>query len=269
MTEDHRQQPRQDRRLGEEWADWDGHLRPAHLQVSARLYAGLNILLTLMLAAAGVLVIWLIGPRLEQLLNRQVILVLTYGWLGLIMGWLFLLLLALSKVSWALRLLQRLGGIRWSLNMGLSLGRKLGFSKDEIGHAYVQLHNRLEVLPSLIKDPVKLLVLAPRCLQKESQMGLKALKDKYGFSQVIVVGGTEARRAIKTVRPRGIIAIACERDLLSGIKDLRGKIPVIAFPNQMPEGPCKNTVIPLDSIEKTVTILLGKPWPHLLTDEVS
>lgn len=258
MTEHNSRPSGQDRRLGEEWADWDGRLRAPRLQVPAGLYAGISLFLSLVLAGAGLLALWLVGPRLEQLAGSAVLPILWYTWLGITAGWLLLFLLALSRVAWARRLLQRMGGLRWSLDLGMGLGRQLGFSKDEVSHAYVQLHNRLECLPRRIKEPAKLLVLAPRCLQRESQLGLKGLKDKYKFSQVIVAGGTEARRAIKDLRPHGIIAIACERDLLSGIKDLKGKIPVIAFPNQMPEGPCKNTVIPLDSIEKTVTILLGQ-----------
>ena len=55
-----------------------------------------------------------------------------------------------------------------------------------------------------------------------------------------------------------IIAIACERDLLSGFKDVNTHIPVIGFPNRRPEGPCKNTCVDLDRIEDAVKRCLGR-----------
>ncbi|MGI6559076.1 MAG: DUF116 domain-containing protein [Limnochordia bacterium] len=34
-------------------------------------------------------------------------------------------------------------------------------------------------------------------------------------------GGTRARQLVKELKPKGVVAIACERDLASGIQDTR------------------------------------------------
>jgi len=69
-------------------------------------------------------------------------------------------------------------------------------------------------------------------------------------------GGEEARAAIKQYRPTIILAIACERDLISGIKDVAEKIPVFAIPNKRPEGPCKNTDFSLSELDEAVRVLM-------------
>ena len=57
--------------------------------------------------------------------------------------------------------------------------------------------------------------------------------------------------------PRAIIAIACERDLLSGFLEVNPRIPVIGLSNSRPEGPCQNTEIDLGQIEQTIRHLLN------------
>ncbi len=49
--------------------------------------------------------------------------------------------------------------------------------------------------------------------------GLVELSEKYGVGLAVATGGTLARRIIVERRPRLIIAVACERDLSSGIQD--------------------------------------------------
>lgn len=249
---------RVDRRLGEEWVDWDGRLQQDQPQAPLWLYVAITLLVVVIVGFSSWLIVWLMWPRLEQLQLAPLIkwtMVAGAGFLGL---WFILVLLTAFGVAWLRQPLRYIGGINWSIGLGLMIGKALGISRDKVGHAYVLLHNQLEALPKKIEQSEKLLLLAPRCLSREALEQLKKMQAEYHFSQVIAVGGSEARKAIATVKPRGIIAIACERDLLAGLKDLNGRIPVIAFPNERPEGPCKNTLIPLDSIEKTVKIILGK-----------
>jgi hypothetical protein len=54
------------------------------------------------------------------------------------------------------------------------------------------------------------------------------------------------------MRPQAIIAVACERDLVSGLQDVAPKIPVFAIPNKRPEGPCKNTFINIEELEASI-----------------
>jgi len=252
------QTPKVDRRLGDEWVDWDGRIQQDQIAVSFWLYVLITFFIAVFFAMSMLLVSWLIWPRLETLNVQHWFKGLLIVTGGILVTWFSLVFLNALGFTWLRWPLKRLGGIQWNMATGLWIGKLFGFSKDKIGHAYVLLHNQIEVLPRKIEDASKLLLLAPRCLSRESLEGLKNLKQRYGFSQVIAIGGSEARKGIAEVKPEGIIAIACERDLVAGIKDLHGRIPVIAFTNERPEGPCKNTTISLDSVEKTVKMFLGK-----------
>jgi hypothetical protein len=65
-------------------------------------------------------------------------------------------------------------------------------------------------------------------------------------------GGEEARKAIRKEKPDFIIALACERDLASGIRDVALRVPVIGIPNKRPEGPCKNTLVDLKEFKEAL-----------------
>ena len=58
-------------------------------------------------------------------------------------------------------------------------------------------------------------------------------------------------------KPKAIIAIACERDLVAGIKDVPYKILVHGIPNLRPNGPCKDTIINTIEFEKSIRMFLG------------
>ncbi|MEI6079060.1 MAG: DUF116 domain-containing protein [bacterium] len=75
-----------------------------------------------------------------------------------------------------------------------------------------------------------------------------SLRDKYGIGIVVVSGGTAAREIIKQKRPKFIIAVACENDLISGLRDVKG-IPVIAVLNKRTSGPCRDTTVDISVIE--------------------
>ena len=47
------------------------------------------------------------------------------------------------------------------------------------------------------------------------------------------------------------MAIACERDLTSGIQEV-AEIPVIGIINERPEGPCCNTRVDLNKVEEAI-----------------
>ena len=72
----------------------------------------------------------------------------------------------------------------------------------------------------------------------------------------VVAGGEAAREIIKQHRPKAVIAVACERDLVAGIKDVRN-LMVLGVPNKRPEGPCKNTCIDLKRFENSIRLFLG------------
>ena len=68
-------------------------------------------------------------------------------------------------------------------------------------------------------------------------------------------GGTLARQFVKTIMPKAIIAVACERDLTSGIQDVF-PLPVIGVLNERPFGPCFNTRVDISKVEDTIKYFL-------------
>lgn len=65
-----------------------------------------------------------------------------------------------------------------------------------------------------------------------------------------------ARRIVVQTRPRCIVAVACERDLTSGIQDSY-PLPVFGVLNQRPCGPCLDTLVPLGALEEAIRLFLG------------
>ncbi|MBC7075448.1 MAG: DUF116 domain-containing protein, partial [Syntrophomonadaceae bacterium] len=54
--------------------------------------------------------------------------------------------------------------------------------------------------------------------------------------------------------PRGVVAVACERDLSAGIHDM-GVLPVIGVLNCRPNGPCINTDVDVEAVEEALKTL--------------
>ncbi len=73
----------------------------------------------------------------------------------------------------------------------------------------------------------------------------------------MATGGNLARRIVSHADPDAIVAVACERDLSSGIADTY-PIPVLGICNERPFGPCVNTRVDLDKVEEAIQVLSGK-----------
>ncbi|OGL44554.1 MAG: hypothetical protein A2161_05905 [Candidatus Schekmanbacteria bacterium RBG_13_48_7] len=153
----------------------------------------------------------------------------------------------------------------------LYLGKVLGISKDRISNSFLKFNNSLvktrDICAELL-DPGQVLVLLPRCLQDFEctqqvtsdvknckQCGKCMIKDvvdltdKFGCHTLIVTGGSAARKIIRKIDPVAIIAVACERELLSGIQDV-SHLRVLSVVNKRPEGPCKNTKFSVEELER-------------------
>ena len=77
------------------------------------------------------------------------------------------------------------------------------------------------------------------------------MSEHYGIHLAIATGGTIARRIVVQRRPKLILAVACERDLASGIQDTY-PLPVFGILNFRPNGPCLDTNLPLDVLEEAI-----------------
>jgi len=254
---------RRDRRLGDEWADWNGTSDPSELDIDEKLRTFLALAggALLIILAALELGWYLAKPRIEQLSPFLSHLI---GWSALVVA-VFLLLLVSFETTLVIVFKRSLfpyplaGRLLLSLlSKSMWLGQKFGISRDRVGNSFIKAHNlMLKTHAGALRGDV-LLVLLPRCLEKETKR--QVIKRVNGRAVQIVTagGGEEARRAIRQYNPSLILAVACERDLISGIKDLAERIPVLAIPNKRPEGPCKNTHLQLDELDDVLNFIIRR-----------
>ena len=95
---------------------------------------------------------------------------------------------------------------------------------------------------------------------------LLALSRRYNVPVSVATGGTLARRIVVEKKPEVIIAVACERDLTSGIQDSY-PIPVFGILNKRPFGPCFDTDVDLPLVENAlVTFLDCEPGERAFLD---
>lgn len=264
MSDDSSKKPEKtvDRKLGDEWADWNGEATEMSADTAGRVFAGLAIAAVIVIVGMAALFGWLIYPRLNEIgpMAGLVFNSLFFGLAAILLLWLLLFIWGsatrrpfLSGLVIVPKLVNLL------LELTIRLGRMAGISRDRLANSFLKLHNLfLDTGPQLV-GPEKMLMLIPRCLSRDSNIALRKMCDLYGFILAVAEGGSEARKKIAEIRPRLIIAIACERDLLTGFIDVNPHIPVIGFPNVRPCGPCKNTEVDLGRIEATVKRHLVQP----------
>ena len=250
-----------DRRLGHEWDEWDGRPLPGGGDFSAPpglffRYAALTIVLLLGLLCA---VLYLLAPRLA-LLAPQLPIVL--GWGIAVAGcaagaWFILLLFSYygGRVLLPERLLER-GPYLQVMNAVSRVARVFG-RRDWVEHAAIDVYNTLAERRGRRVKRGELLVLIPRCLSKETLDGVLAIAGRYEVPVFVATRGQLARRVIRERRPRAVVAVACERDMMTGLRDVAGKLPVLGLTMQLPNGPCRDAVIDLDVMDRWVRSLAG------------
>ncbi len=160
--------------------------------------------------------------------------------------------------------------------IALALGKSFGISAQGIQGSFVEVNNQLVLSYAFSVPGQKILVLAPHCLQR-SECPAKIFPDatkcnKCGKCDIcdlldlchslnvplaVVTGGTLARKVIMETRPQAIVAIACERDLSSGIMDA-APLPALGVKNIRPEGPCKNTRVDVKKVEEAICFFLDR-----------
>ena len=91
--------------------------------------------------------------------------------------------------------------------------------------------------------------------------GLVEIGRKYKIDISVATGGTLARKVIVEKRPKLVLAVACERDLTSGIKDCY-PLPVIGILNDRPFGPCFNTTVDTAKIDEALSRVILREEPE-------
>jgi len=207
------------------------------------------IILTTIIMIFILIILWS-GFVVYKIINNGKISIVNYKILGKIIGLLYPLLITTAKL----------------------------FKKDidSIRRIYADINNFLVKSKAIRIKNRDLLILLPHCLQ-DSDCKIKITSDinnckmcgkcniksiielanKYDVKVIVATGGTLAREWIKRLKPRGIIAVACERDLSSGINDVK-VIPVLGVVNERPNGPCFNTKVNLENLEDAIKFFIGE-----------
>ena len=257
MTGDpaHRQTSADDRKLGDEWVDWDGRPGDVSADTDGRVFVGLAMATMAFILGLTALFGWLVHPRISQIghIFWTIVSISYFAGAALLILWLVLFIwVALAKRPFLSTLILVPKLVNLLLGFTLRVGRMLGVPRDRLFNSFLKLHNLILDRDPRKVQPEKMLVLLPRCLTKEMNAALRRMRDRYGFMMTAAGGGGEARRKIWELRPGLVIAVACERDLLTGFIEVNPHIPVIGFPNIRPCGPCKNTEVDLTQIENTI-----------------
>lgn len=245
-------------------------IRGYNLETKKRIYVGLLAisLLSIMLLVFG---IWyLIANRhiiVSQVLLITIVVVVTIILLTLGMGIIAIILMIIR--SRTIPSLENITQLANELLFPLTIwvGKIIGIEKEKILKSFVSVNNYLVKSKEIFIPGKELMILIPHCLQNSEcphkitvdinnckECGkckicdLKKMAEKYNVTLKVATGGTLARKYIQENHPRAVIAIACERDLSSGIQDATG-IPVLGVLNCRPNGPCFNTDVNLEQVE--------------------
>ena len=238
--------------------------------IKKRIYLGL--LLVSMLMTVGLMgAIWFLLQNRELLVGR-VLLTIIVGMVGVIfilagIGVLAIIIMIIKSQS--IPSLESFTRIANELLFPITLltGRLAGISKEKILQSYIAVNNYLVKSRKLLLEGPQVMILLPHCLQdskcphkitmdisnckrchKCSIADLIELGEKYHAVVKVATGGTLARKFMEETRPRGVVAVACERDLSLGIQDA-AQVPVIGVLNCRPHGPCVNTNVVVSDVE--------------------
>ena len=145
--------------------------------------------------------------------------------------------------------------------------------KEAFQRSVILLNNRL-VRAEGTKTK-KILLLLPHCIQTTEctirlthniynceRCGRCEIRDLIELAEenrlelFVATGGTLARKIVRDVRPEAIVAVACERDLSSGLVDTY-PFPILGIPNERPYGPCVNTRVDLEKVKEAIRFFGG------------
>jgi hypothetical protein len=246
-----------DRRLGHEWDEWDG--KPLVNGGDFRTNAGKYFLFTaiglagiVLASAAG---IYLLTPRLAQLASWLPRVLYFSNVLLAVGGALWLALIGISYATDRALLPSRFaeGGLLLkTLRLSSRVGQFFGVQRDWTDNAAVAVYNRLAWAREWRVRANELLILIPRCLSRAALDGVMDIAKRYDVATFVATRGAYARQAIRERRPKAVVAVACERDMVSGLHDVAGKLPVLGLTMQLPNGPCKDASLDLAKMEEFV-----------------
>ncbi|MBL0387364.1 DUF116 domain-containing protein [Tumebacillus sp. ITR2] len=251
------------RKLGDTWDGWAGEVEENNGDLETSPWYFLSFATTVLLALTAIVwtALFLVEPRLAELpvwLSRSV----SMSVWGVLSAVNLMFALVVLTVATGKNFVPFMKGRHIALSSiipwSVKAGKLFGLSKDRIANSVLQVGNRLTVANQGVIERDELLILLPRCLDKQTRDDIKLMTSKYDIDFHICAGGQMARQLLVEKKPKGVIAVACERDLMAGVQDVKAAVPVIAIANKRPEGPCRNTNINMTEMENAIRMYLGK-----------
>jgi hypothetical protein len=139
-----------------------------------------------------------------------------------------------------------------TLRLASRVGEVFGVQRDWTDNAAIAVYNRLAWAREWRVRANEMLILIPRCLSRTALDGVMEIAKRYDVATFVATRGAYARQAIRERRPKAVVAVACERDMVSGLHDVAGRLPVLGLTMQLPNGPCKDASLDLTQMEEFV-----------------
>ncbi len=146
---------------------------------------------------------------------------------------------------------------------------------EVIDKQFVSLNNMMTKLRKKNCPPGGLLLLFPHCIQySKCKQNIKhdlneckrcgnckvkdlmELSEEYGISIAIASGGRIALQRVMSDEVKGVVAIACEKELRTGLMAAMPKA-IFAVPNLRPHGYCVDTDVYIDDVLKAIKRFVG------------
>ena len=246
---------------------------------SKGLFLWLSVFSLISLMAVVTALWYFISPRLHEF-HYTLPLVFLSGlrifFLILIIGTILVLLTATFEKNFLIAKFAVKLFIQIVYPISLLFGKTFRIPKSRIGESFIKVNDSLiRALKPKYKHS-EVLILLPHCLQNtdcsiritvepknckrcgKCDIGaILEVAEEYNVDVAVATGGTLARRIVLEKRPKLIIAVACYRDLVSGIQDA---FPIKTFGilNIRPQGPCINTKVEVEKIRNSLKKIVIK-----------
>ena len=242
------------------------------------LFLTLSTITLILMMAVTTLLWWFISPRLHEiseLVTNLSLTTLRVFYLILILGVILVYCTILFERNFLIARFAIRAFIKILFPVTIFLGKIIGLSQEKMRESFVHLNNSFLKAIKTKFGPSHILILLPHCLQNtdcgirittdihkcekcgKCDIGrLAMLSEKYNIPIAIATGGTLARKIIVENKPKFIIAIACQRDLVEGLREVF-PIPVYGVLNDRPEGPCFNTRVTVEKIDLALQKILN------------
>lgn len=253
-----RTRERKDRKLGHEWLEWD-ETRAWRFPPDTTTSPVIWILVTLfsLLVGWGIITVVLLKVAMLIGLNdagREIVKAVLFSLVVLTVVYFVLLWLSYWQKRDLVFFLRLRRVFSWITFLLGKFYHWLGIlSRDRLDNSFLQLLNQFEVrrkYSGVKPEKGGGLLLLPRCIEANLRHKIIQRAQEQGIASAMAGDGEMARVAVLKHQPGAILAIACERDLITGIRDVKQQISILTISVKRPQGPCKDTIVEFSEVEE-------------------